>query len=770
MINKTGYNLNENEFKIFDNIPEIIIIFEPLLDEEGKIKDLIIKYVNSETVLVTNIPCKEVITKCISEIPLIGNIKPYLPLAEEILKTGDNKKFDFYLPSLDSYFRISAFTIFNDLIATLIMDITDDKKNEEELKVSKEKIQDILDGIVESYYELDNDWRFVEINKNALELFNKPRKELLGKIIWDVFSDTGESEFYRQYHKAKEENTAVHFEFKSKLNLHWYEIHAYPHPQGLYVYSHDITKRKETEEELKDAHCNLEILVQKRTDELEKAYKSLKESEDNFRQIADSIEEVFWIIDPKMSKIIYISPAYEKIWGRTRQSLYENPKSWIEAIHPEDREHSIKKIWGKSEYKINEVSKGFEYRIIRPDGKLIWIWTKAFLIKDKSGNITKLTGIASDITNRKKAEEQLIASEEKFREIFNKANDMITLNEMVKGFPGKFIEINEVGIKRLGYTKEELLNMGPPDIVAPEKRHKMPENARLLIKDGCNTFEIIHVTKDGKKIPVEVNNHLINYKERKVCLAISRDITERKKAEEERENLINELKRSNEELQQFAYITSHDLQEPLRTIASFTQLLEKRYKGKFDSDADEFMSYTVDAAIRMKQMIQDLLEYSRVSTRAEDFKPVDTEKILKNVLFDLKIIIENNEAKITYDNLPTVMGDKEQLQRVFQNLISNAIKFRKPGEPPKIHISAKKENNENIFSVKDNGIGIEEQYYDRIFTIFQRLHTLDEFKGSGIGLSITRKIIEHHGGSIWVESEYKKGSTFFFTIPVKDSH
>ncbi len=565
MTNKSIYD--EKELKIFDSVPEIIIIYEPIFDDKGKIIDLLIRYINSKTVLLTNIPGKEVIGKHISEIPLLGNIKPYLPIAEEIITTGQSKKFDFYLPTLNKYFRISVFRVFNELIATLILDITEDKTNEEELKKNEEKIQDILDGIVESYYELDNEWHFVEVNKNAEMLFSKSKEELLGKIIWDVFSDPGDSEFYREYHRAKEENVEVHFEILSKLNSRWYEVHAYPHPQGLYVYSHDISKRKKAEKQLKKAHYNLEDLIQERTEELEKANRSLKENE------------------------------------------------------------------------------------------------------------------------------------EKFREIFNKANDMITLNEMIKGFPGKFIEINEVGVKRLGYSKEELLDMGPADIVDPDKRSEMPENARILTQKGCNTFEIVHVTKDGKKIPVEVNNHLINYKGRKVCLAISRDISERKKAEEEREKLIDELKRSNEELQQFAYVTSHDLQEPLRTIASFTQLLEKRYKGKFDSDADEFMDYIVDAAIRMKQQIQDLLEYSRVTTRTEDFKPVNTEEILKNVLFDLKIIIENNNAKITYDKLPTVMGDREQLTRVFQNLISNAIKFKKPDEPLKIHISARenKEDNEYVF-------------------------------------------------------------------------
>ena len=208
------------------------------------------------------------------------------------------------------------------------------------------------------------------------------------------------------------------------------------------------------------------------------------------------------------------------------------------------------------------------------------------------------------------------------------------------------------------------------------------------------------------------------------------------------------------------------MQEPLRTISSFTQLLARRYKGQLDSDADEFMDYIVNASVRMKQQIDDLLEFSRVMTQGGKFKKVNTDEILKQTISSLKTLVDENNAEISYDPLPDIIADPRQIARLFQNLISNSIKFKKPDEPPKIHISAKidEKNNEYMFSVHDNGIGIDSEYQDRIFTIFQRLHTIDNYSGTGIGLAVAKKIVERHGGRISVESEFDKGSTFFFTI------
>ena len=229
-----------------------------------------------------------------------------------------------------------------------------------------------------------------------------------------------------------------------------------------------------------------------------------------------------------------------------------------------------------------------------------------------------------------------------------------------------------------------------------------------------------------------------------------------------------ELQRSNEELQQFAYVVSHDLQEPLRVVASYVQQLAERYQDKLEAEANELISYALDGAKRMQQLIVDLLAYSRIDTTGQEFAPTDCEGVLQRVLSDLRVAIEESGAEVTHDPLPQVMGDNVQLGQVLQNLLGNAIKFRSQ-EPPRIHVSARQEGQQWVFSVRDNGIGINPRYAERIFGIFERLHPRTEYPGTGIGLAICKKIVERHGGQIWVESEPGKGAAFFFTLPIKGS-
>ncbi len=239
----------------------------------------------------------------------------------------------------------------------------------------------------------------------------------------------------------------------------------------------------------------------------------------------------------------------------------------------------------------------------------------------------------------------------------------------------------------------------------------------------------------------------------------------RKRAEEGVRRYAEELKRSNQELEHFAYVASHDLQEPLRTVSSFSQLLGRRYKGKLDADADEFILFIVEGATRMQTLINDLLAFSRVGTRGNPFLPVAAEEILRAAEENLEVSITESRAVITHDPLPTLRADATQLRQLLQNLISNSVKFRRAEEDPRIHISAARLQGAWRVSVRDNGIGIASPYFDRIFIIFQRLHGREDYPGTGIGLAICKKIVERHGGRIWVESEPGKGATFYFTIP-----
>jgi len=281
---------------------------------------------------------------------------------------------------------------------------------------------------------------------------------------------------------------------------------------------------------------------------------------------------------------------------------------------------------------------------------------------------------------------------------------------------------------------------------------KIREQQHSEVEDGEKIYEVYWIPVTGD-----------------IFLHCAYDVTERKRTERVVAKQAQELKRSNADLQQFAYIASHDLQEPLRMISGFIKLLAERYSEKLDIEAKEYIDFVLDGAKRMQTLINDLLAYSRISTKKKKFASVNCNKILEDVTCNLQFSIKESKTEITFDVLPTVYGDAIQLFQLFQNLIANGIKFQ--GEnTPKIGVKATKENGAWVFSISDNGIGIEHKFAEDIFIVFNRLHTRNEYKGTGIGLSICKKVVERHGGRIWVESELGKGSSFYFTIPVQKNN
>jgi len=276
--------------------------------------------------------------------------------------------------------------------------------------------------------------------------------------------------------------------------------------------------------------------------------------------------------------------------------------------------------------------------------------------------------------------------------------------------------------------------------------------------------EVVGRRKDGSTFPMDLAVSEFPLRGRRYFTGIVRDISERKRAELELRNTAEELARSNLDLEQFAYVASHDLQEPLRAVSGCVQILKKRYQGHLDARADELIDHTVAGASRMQTLIDDLLTYSRVSTRGRAFEPCDCGVALSQALANLEVAILESGALITHDALPVVKADAAQLAQLLQNLIGNALKFRGP-HPPRIHIAASRAKSHWLFSVTDNGIGMQPEYFERIFVIFQRLHTRTEYPGTGIGLALCKKIVERHGGRIEVKSVLGQGSTFSFTIP-----
>ena len=605
----------------------------------------------------------------------------------------------------------------------------------------------------------DSGMKVTQANKAACEILGYPGSLMgmnLGEIKMNAFNENYEKIDYKNYptflalKTGKEQKNHV-FGFKNENTTKWVKVSAYPkfyedetNPYSVFTIIEDISEIKKANAELKRSHELLEMSQQlTKTGNFYIEYPSRK---------------VHW------SKGVY---------GITEINTENDDvkiEDYINLVHPDD----VKLVQDKiNEAKINKSDFQFEYRMITRSGNLKFILTIGKVLLDDESEVCGIFGVITDITETKQAYELLRISEAGYKNIVENSIDGITLVDE----DGKIIRWNKAQEEITGIPRDEALGKTLWDLQFDvsldfEKNDETYNMLKSFVQNVLKTgkFEgmgkyIDHNirSKSGVTKIIQSIEYPIKTEKGFMIGGILRDITELKLIQNEKNKILEKLELANKELEYFVYAVSHDLQEPLRMIKSYSNLIQRKSADSLDENVKEMFEYVTEGAERMQQLIIGLLNYSRISTRAKEIEIVDSAEIFQSVLDDLHLKIAEENCTVEYENLPVLKAEPVQLRQLFQNLLQNAIKF-KGEDPPQIFVSAEKQNSGWLFSVKDNGIGIDKKYHERIFEIFQRLHEREKYEGTGVGLTLCKKIVERHGGKIWVKSEPGKGSTFYFSI------
>ncbi len=596
-------------------------------------------------------------------------------------------------------------------------EITQLKRHAENLERRTAELEtelgEILGRISDAFYALDRDWRFTHVNQRAAELLGGQPGDFIGAFLWERFPETIDTEVEERYRTAMETQEPVSFEIRDDQREVWLEINAYPSETGLSVYFRDVTNRKEREGEL-----------------------------GRYRTIVRTVEDGIYTVDLD-GRFTMVNEAYVEMTGYSREELLG---SHVSLVVDEETVESAGDLEERLVEGTDRTPK-IEAEIQRADGSTVPAEATFALFPSNDERI----GVVRDITERRARERAIKESERRYR-------------TLAENFPDGVVALFDTDLEYtaaggqllddLGVDPEEAIGESVPERYPDHVVEQVLPHFQEALGGTASEFEIEYYDRHlyAHTLPIRDAEDAIDR-----GMLVAQDITERVEYREQ-------LEESNRRLEQFAHIASHDLQEPLRMVSSYLSLLEDRYGDELDGEAIEFIDYAVDGAERMREMIQDLLAYSRLDNETGPIEPVELKTVVESTLASLEQRIEEESATVHVGDLPTVAVDANQLEMVFQNLIGNAIKYQ--GErPPEIEIGAERENGTWRIRVTDNGIGIDPAYTDQIFEIFQRLHGQEDYPGTGIGLALCRKIVRGHDGEIWVESEPGEGSTFYFTLP-----
>ena len=676
--------------------------------------------------------------------------------------------------------EISGVTIGDDFLATFF-DLTERRRSEQAVKESEENLRLLFETMPQGWAEhrmvFDEhdkpvDFVFLTVNTAFETLTGLSRQDIIGKKVSDIIPgvQTAESNLIERYGQVVLTGEEQKFEAYFESTDAWYAITAFRRKSGQFITMfEDITVKKKNEQRIKEEELKISTFL-------------------------DNTEDLVTVVDGG-GVLRYVNQTARKVFGLAPEEAIGTMA--FDYVYPDDRAVTQENFAQWLQDKVSSAS--FENRQVSTDGSVRYMLWTIMPKYDENGDIESTWSIARDITERKRYEDELrnakdlleVRVEERTRELA-KNKQLLEETGRLARLGGWELDLRSNELSWTDVVREihEVPMNYMPDVesgisfYAPEAVPVITEAVQKASEEGRSfDLELPLITARNNNIWVRVigrarrdeNGEIVGVE------GVFQDVTAAKLARDElrqhRDHLeelvqqrtldladaVSNLARSNKELEQFAYVASHDLQEPLRMVASYTELLAERYEGQLDQKADKYIKYAVDGAKRMQRLINDLLALSRVNTRGNPFEPTDVSMVVGDVLQSLEKAAQETGADIRVGPLPTVSGDKTQLNQLFQNLISNAIKYHGDA-PPVVDISARRENDQWVFAVQDNGIGVDRQFFERIFVIFQRLHERDQYPGTGIGLTVAKKIVERHGGRMWVESEPGQGATFLFTL------